>query len=81
MKCWICGSEANSGEHVIKASDLKDVFGNITQKNPIYTHTRLRKNQPIRGIKSDTLKYSARICARCNNELTQPHDREVAPQI
>lgn len=74
MKCWICGSDADSGEHVIKASDLKAVFGVITQRKPIYTHTRLRKNQPIPGIKSDRLKYGARICARCNNERTQSHD-------
>jgi len=75
MECWICGSDAGTGEHVIKASDLRAVFGVITQKKPIYTHTRLRKNQPIGGIKSDSLKYGARICARCNNERTQPHDR------
>jgi hypothetical protein len=75
MKCWICGSDADSGEHVIKASDLKAVFGVITQNKPIYTHTRLRKNQPIGGIKSDRFKYGALICRHCNNVRTQPHDR------
>lgn len=75
MKCWICGSDADTGEHVIKSSDLRDIFGVITQRKPIYTHTTQRKNQPIPGIKSRRLHYGARICARCNNERTQPHDR------
>ncbi len=75
MKCWICGDEANSGEHQIKASDLKSVFGHVTQKSPLRFHTDQKRNQPIRGIKSDKLKYLALLCARCNNERTQPHDK------
>lgn len=75
MKCWICGDEANSGEHLIKASDLKSLFGHVTQNKPIYFHTSAKRNQLIRGIKSDKLKYRARICSRCNNERTQQHDR------
>ena len=28
-KCWICATnDANSGEHMMKQSDLRDVFGN-----------------------------------------------------
>ena len=75
MKCWICGGEANSGEHFIKASDLRSLFGHVTQNKPIYIHTSAKRNQPIRGIKSDKLTYSTRICSTCNNKLTQPHDR------
>lgn len=75
MKCWICGDNANSGEHRIKASDLKSLFGHVTQKAPLYFHTDVKRNQPVAGIKSNKLKYSAPICARCNNERTQPHDR------
>lgn len=75
MRCWICGNPADSGEHLIKASDLRALFGNVTQKNPIYFHTKDRRNQPVGGIKSDKLKYRARICSKCNNERTQPHDR------
>ncbi|MGH6636521.1 MAG: hypothetical protein ACRED0_10465 [Gammaproteobacteria bacterium] len=75
MKCWICGDEANSGEHLIKASDLKSLFGHFTQKSPVYFHTDQKRNHPIGGIKSDKLKYQALLCARCNNERTQPHDR------
>lgn len=74
MKCWICGSEANSGEHLIKASDLKSVFGHVTQKSPLFFHSDHRRNRPIAGIKSNKLKYKARLCTSCNNVLTQPHD-------
>jgi len=74
MKCWICGGDANSGEHLIKVSDLKSLFGHVTQELPLYFHTDQERNQPIRGIKSDKLKYKALLCSRCNNERTQPHD-------
>ena len=74
MSCWICGDEAKTGEHLIKASDLRSVFGPVAQKNPVYFHTALRRNQPIGGIKSDSLKSNALICARCNNQRTQPYD-------
>lgn len=75
MRCWICGDEAKTGEHMIKASDLKSLFGNVTQKSPLHFHTGLKRNQPIPGIKSAKLKHQAHLCAHCNNEITQPHDR------
>lgn len=75
MKCWICGDEANSGEHLIKASDLKSLFNHVTQNSPLYFHRDQKRNYPIGGIKSDKLKYQALICVRCNNERTQSHDR------
>lgn len=60
---------------MIKASDLKATFGHVTQKSPLFFHTDQKRNQPIGGIKSDKLKYQSRLCARCNNERTQKHDR------
>jgi len=75
MRCWICSGEANSGEHLIKASDLKALFGKVTHKKPLYFHNSVVRNQPVAGIKSGKLKYAKSICARCNNERTQPHDR------
>jgi hypothetical protein len=74
MKCWICGNEANSGEHLIKASDLKSLFRHVTQKSPLYLSTDLKRNQRAGAIKSNKLKYQALLCARCNNERTQRHD-------
>lgn len=75
MNCWICGASANSGEHMIKASDLKSLFRHVDQRSPLYLHTGLRRNLAVQGIKSSLLKHQARLCARCNNERTQPHDR------
>jgi hypothetical protein len=75
MRCWICGEPADSGEHMIKASDLRALFANVTQKTPIYFHNSERRNQAVGGIKSDKLKYRSRVCSKCNNERTQPHDR------
>ena len=75
MDCWICGAAADSGEHRIKASDLRLVFGHVSQKDPVYMHTALRRNRPVGGIKSDTLKSPARLCGYCNNTRTQPYDR------
>jgi hypothetical protein len=78
MNCWICGATADSGEHMIKASDLKGLFRHVDQLSPLYLHTDLRRNLPVPGIKSGLLKHKARLCSRCNNELTQSHDRAWA---
>jgi hypothetical protein len=75
MNCWICGGDANSGEHLVKASDLRALFGPVTNKKPLYFHDSVTRNQPVAGIKSGKLKFSKTICGQCNNERTQPHDR------
>lgn len=74
-KCWICGSNALTGEHKTKNSDLKLVFGSFSQSNPIYYHDARGVNQIARGPRSSILKFSYPICEHCNNERTQPHDR------
>lgn len=78
MKCWICDDEAKSGEHIIKASDVKAVFPNVSQKKPLFL--RIDKNdssiKAIGSIKnSRKLKSNILICANCNNVKTAPHDR------
>lgn len=75
MNCWICGQPADSGEHRIKASDLRLVFGPVSQKNPLFMHNAMQRNRPIKGIKSDVLKSDALICRECNNHRTQPYDK------
>lgn len=75
MKCWICGEEATTGEHVIKASDLRGLFDVVSQKNPIYLHRDGKRNSRINTIRSNKLKSNARLCAYCNNSRTQKHDR------
>ena len=72
---WICGQEANTGEHLIKASDLRAIFGTgVTQKAPLYLNNSARKNVAIGGFKSHTLKYQTRICGDCNHARTQRYD-------
>ena len=61
MNCWICGSPANSGEHRIKASDLRLVFGHVSQKHPLLLHNEIQRNRPIKGIKADALKSDVLI--------------------
>jgi hypothetical protein len=74
MKCWICGGNATSGEHMTKRSDLKSAFGKPTQVKPLYLHNAKAKNQRVASLDSKLLKSPTQICAKCNNELTQPHD-------
>ena len=75
MMCWICGAEAKTGEHLVKASDLRGIFGKISHREPLYLHTPQKRNQKVRGIKASILKSNALICAKCNNQRTQSHDR------
>ena len=75
MKCWICGGDGTTGEHLIKASDLKSHFKVISQEKPVYHNTFEKKNTLVKSVKSDKLKSDALICPNCNNNLSQPYDR------
>ena len=74
MNCWICGNKGDSGEHEIKASDLRQIFGKIDQKNPIVWYSQGKGLKKVNGIKSNSLKFPELICKKCNNETTQPYD-------
>ncbi len=73
--CWICGDRGDSGEHLIKASDIKSLFGVVTQDSPVLYHDDKVKNRYLQSSKADKLKSSALICQNCNNSRTAPHDR------
>jgi hypothetical protein len=75
MKCWICGNEARTGEHLIKASDLRAIFGSVRQTRPVYLTSANRKNLPVKGVNANIFKSAALLCGQCNNERTQPFDR------
>ena len=75
MKCWICNHEAESGEHLVKASDIKGYFGDISQNKPIYFHNDEKRNVKIGSAKSKIFTSKALICKKCNNELSQPYDK------
>lgn len=75
MKCWICGEDGNTGEHLVKASDLRSHFGNVSQEMPLYFHTSKKRNIPVGSLKSKRLKSKGLICNNCNSALTQPYDK------
>ncbi len=74
-RCWICGAPADSGEHKSKKSDLKAVFGGVSQKAPLRMHTLHRSNRPIGSFDASPLKWEKSLCHACNTTLTQPHDQ------
>lgn len=74
-RCWICRvNEANAGEHLIKHSDLKAVFGPARNQR-FYFHDLERPNRDVQSLRSKLLHSPVLICADCNNRRTQPHDR------
>ena len=74
MDCWICGAEGTTGEHLVKASDLRSFFGKFSQKSPLYFHTKGKRNIPVGSPRSDRFKSKAKICKTCNSATTQPYD-------
>ncbi|AKH37292.1 MULTISPECIES: hypothetical protein [Nitrosomonas] len=75
MNCWICGDPAETGEHMIKASDLRYLFGHTTTKTPIYRRINTCPHELIQGVSSPKLKFRTRLCAHCNNARTQLYDK------
>jgi hypothetical protein len=73
--CWICGGGPLTGEHLVKKSDLRAIFGPVTQSAPLYLNDRRTKNRRIGSLDSKLLKSAGRICAYCNGTRTQPYDR------
>ena len=73
--CWICGSPTTSAEHMVKASDFRTIFGNVTHTSPVYRQSKGDLNRPIRGASVAGLKFKPSLCAPCNNARTQPYDR------
>jgi hypothetical protein len=73
--CWICGDPATTAEHRLKRSDAKASFGVLTQARPGYLHSDAARNQKVQTLGSPLLSFKSPLCAPCNNERTQPHDR------
>lgn len=73
--CCLCGSsDSLTGEHKIKASALKKIFGNNAMViGNIDDGSILRTAQ---GPKSKAFHFSARMCSLCNGSRTQPADQE-----
>jgi hypothetical protein len=74
--CWICGTTADSREHVFKARDLKRIFdrdGREFENLPF--HFADYGTSRILGPKSDVMKYQPSLCSDCNNTRTARSDR------
>lgn len=71
--CWWCGSPADSREHKLKKSDLVREFGRPFSERPL--RVREGREETIQGPGSDLVKFSATLCAPCNNARSQPFDR------
>ncbi len=74
MKYWICKEEGATREHIFKASDIRQYFGDISPQKPSYKHTDKKRNKPINSAKPKNLTSGAPICSYCNNTRTQPYD-------
>ena len=81
MNCWICGAEyAATREHLVKASDLKALFGKPSKDKPLFFNASNQQSRSrcrdvkVGSLKSDTLKFAYRICLTCNSKRTQPYD-------
>ncbi len=60
---------------MIKASDFRLVYPDVTHIDPVYRQSRGDLNRPIRGFNVEALKFRPSMCKQCNNARTQPHDR------
>jgi hypothetical protein len=73
-QCWICGSMENpTREHKFKSSALKETSAG---QFPLYITEDIAgsKFRTAQGPKSDSLKFKATICERCNSNTTQESD-------
>lgn len=74
--CWICKQVADSAEHRIKKSDLVNLHGSGSYKGEnALILIRGDKEIPIRGPNSKVVKYKKNLCAKCNNDFSQPFDK------
>ncbi|APW65822.1 hypothetical protein LPB137_08120 [Poseidonibacter parvus] len=73
MNCWICGKIANSREHKIKKSLLKNVFKEDFE-NKNMRHVKEGQTTKLAGPNSNKVKFKQVICEDCNNSKTQAYD-------
>ena len=75
-KCWICGNIADSGEHGVKKSNFKTLFGSV---GPYIGENELclvseHGQRTIQSSNSKYLKFDV-LCQNCNTTKTQPFDK------
>lgn len=78
-RCWWCGDRADSREHKWKQSEIARTFGRGSYGTSVVWLTDdpigTSRTESIRGPKATRLKFSATLCAPCNNARSQPFDR------
>ena len=73
-ECCLCGATGNlTGEHKIKASALREIFGRDAMVIGHFDGTS--EPRLAQGPKSSALHFGARMCGECNSARTQPADR------
>src|SRR4051794_9915286 len=71
--CWWCETRAaDSREHKLKRSDLVRQFG--SGPYPELVSQREGKLRNVQGPNSALAKFRQTMCAKCNNERSQPFD-------
>ncbi|MBF4557181.1 hypothetical protein H7698_13940 [Pseudomonas sp. p50] len=74
-RCCLCGSsESLTGEHKVKASVLRNIFGKDSMVIGSFDGTSTPRS--AQGPKSQAFHFAARICASCNSTQTQAPDHE-----
>ncbi|MGF6591009.1 hypothetical protein [Pseudomonas sp. 2835] len=74
-RCCLCGSsESLTGEHKVKASALRKIFGKDAMV--IGSFDGASNPRSAQGPKSRAFHFSARMCASCNSSHTQGPDHE-----
>jgi hypothetical protein len=74
-RCCLCGSrDALTGEHKIKASALRSIFGR--DEMVIGRFDSIQAFRSAQGPKSRAFHFEARMCASCNEARTQGSDLE-----
>jgi hypothetical protein len=74
--CWICGSEADSSEHVFKKTDLIRAYGKGPYRGPSgIAHVREGVQRLVQGPNSKNVKYKRILCRSCNTTFSQPFDK------
>ena len=74
-RCCLCGSsDGLSGEHKVKASALRAIFGSDAMA--IGHFDGLSDHRIAQGPKSREFHFEAPLCKVCNSNRTQPADRE-----
>lgn len=80
-RCWWCGGTGETQEHRIKRSDLTAEFG-ARWSEPL---VHLRSGEPpgrIQSPDSQRVRFRSKsLCAKCNNELSQPFDEAYSELV